>query len=170
MLCNNLYPLIELYHIFLVGFPISSRLVASSIISLFFAFPLISVFILILTVFSVIHKAKSGSFRHPGEMGISEVNQFLTHLAVDRKVTAATQNQALSAIVFLYKYVLQRPLQDEQLSAVREVAKKPGLNKHITPHVFMHSFATHLLEAGCDPSQVLHYIQDILRTGLHPCA
>ena len=56
-------------------------------------------------------------------MGISEVNQFLTHLAVDRKVAASTQNQALSAIVFLYKYVLQMPLLDEQLSAVR--ASKP---------------------------------------------
>jgi integron integrase len=38
-------------------------------------------------------------------------------------VAASTQNQALSAIVFLYKYVLQMPLQDEQLSAVR--ARKP---------------------------------------------
>ena len=35
--------------------------------------------------FILFHKAKSGTFRHPGEMGISEVNQFLTHLAVDRK-------------------------------------------------------------------------------------
>jgi len=36
------------------------------------------------------HKAKTGAFRHPGEMGISEVNQFLTHLAVDRKVSTST--------------------------------------------------------------------------------
>ena len=83
-----------------MSFLISSRLVAFTVISLFFALSMISVGMHILTVFSVIHKAKSGSFRHPGEMGISEVNQFLTHLAVDRKVTAATQNQALSAIVF----------------------------------------------------------------------
>jgi len=38
------------------------------------------------------HKAKTGAFRHPDEMGISEVNQFLTHLAVDRKAAASTQN------------------------------------------------------------------------------
>ena len=38
------------------------------------------------------HKAKTGAFRHPGLMGISEVNQFLTFLAVDRKVAASTQN------------------------------------------------------------------------------
>lgn len=34
-------------------------------------------------------------------MGVSEVNQFLTHLAVDRKVAASTQNQALGSIIFL---------------------------------------------------------------------
>ena len=47
---------------------------------------------------------------------MSEANQLLTHLAVDRKLAASTQNQALSAIVFLYKYIFQMPLQDKQLS------------------------------------------------------
>jgi integron integrase len=61
--------------------------------------------------------------RHPNEMGMPEINQFLTHLAVDKKVAASTQNQALSALVFLYKYVLQTPLDEGHLSAVR--AKKP---------------------------------------------
>ena len=40
-------------------------------------------------------------------MGAAEIEAFLTHLAVERKVVAATQNQALSAIVFLYKHVLE---------------------------------------------------------------
>ena len=44
--------------------------------------------------------------RHPREMGAEEVRQFLSHLAVDRKVTASSQNQALSAILFLYRKVL----------------------------------------------------------------
>ena len=48
--------------------------------------------------------------RHPAEMGEEEVGRFLTHLAVDRNVAASTQNQALSALVFLYKVVLDRPL------------------------------------------------------------
>ena len=44
--------------------------------------------------------------RHPREMGAQEVEQFLTYLAVDRHVAASTQNQALNALVFLYKQVL----------------------------------------------------------------
>lgn len=44
--------------------------------------------------------------RHPKDMGKTEVEQFLTHLAVERNVAASTQNQALSAILFLYKEVL----------------------------------------------------------------
>lgn len=44
--------------------------------------------------------------RHPLEMGPAEVNAFLSWLAVDRDVAAATQNQALNAIVFLYARVL----------------------------------------------------------------
>ena len=44
--------------------------------------------------------------KHPREMGADEVRQFLSHLAVERRVTASSQNQALSAILFLYKKVL----------------------------------------------------------------
>ena len=48
--------------------------------------------------------------RHPDSMGEAEVTAFLNHLATDRHVAAATQNQALSAILFLYKVVLGREL------------------------------------------------------------
>jgi integron integrase len=44
--------------------------------------------------------------RHPREMGAAEVTSFLSHLATDRYVSASTQNQALSALLFLYKDVL----------------------------------------------------------------
>lgn len=50
--------------------------------------------------------------RHPIEMGPAEVNEFLTWLAVKRNVAAATQNQALNALVFLYAKVLEQPLGD----------------------------------------------------------
>jgi integron integrase len=46
-------------------------------------------------------------YRHPLEMGAVEVEAFLTHLAVTRNVAAATQNQALAALLFLYKEVLK---------------------------------------------------------------
>jgi integron integrase len=59
--------------------------------------------------------------RHPQEMGKTEIEQFLTHLAVDKNVSASTQNQAFSAILFMYKHVLEQPI--EGVDAVR--AKKP---------------------------------------------
>ena len=48
--------------------------------------------------------------RHPAEMGDAEVRQFLTYLAEKLEVSASTQNQALNAVVFLYREVLQMPL------------------------------------------------------------
>jgi integron integrase len=48
--------------------------------------------------------------RHPREMGVREIEAFLTHLAVEGNVAASTQNQALSAILFLYKEVLELDL------------------------------------------------------------
>jgi site-specific recombinase XerD len=45
--------------------------------------------------------------RHPIEMGAAELTRFLTSLAVDGKVAASTQNQALSALLFLYRQVLE---------------------------------------------------------------
>jgi hypothetical protein len=49
--------------------------------------------------------------RHPSEMAESEINQFLTDLAVNKKVSASTQNQALSALLFLYQQALKKPLE-----------------------------------------------------------
>lgn len=48
--------------------------------------------------------------RHPAAMGGAEVEQFLSHLAVARRVSASTQNQAKSAILFLYRHVLEADL------------------------------------------------------------
>jgi integron integrase len=59
--------------------------------------------------------------RHPQEMGGAETEGFLTHLAVEGRVSASTQTQALCAILFLYKYVLRIDL--PQLDAVR--ARRP---------------------------------------------
>ena len=48
--------------------------------------------------------------RHPAEMGAAEVTQFLSWLAVEKSVAASTQNQALSALLFLYRHVLELDL------------------------------------------------------------
>ena len=65
---------------------------------------------------------KYNGTRHPKEMGKKEIESFLTHLAVDRNVAASTQNQALNAIVFLYRDVLDMAV-SEELAPVR--ANKP---------------------------------------------
>lgn len=59
--------------------------------------------------------------RHPETMGVPEINAFLTHLAVHENVAASTQNQALNAIVFLYREVLHQELD----GAIRPVRAKP---------------------------------------------
>ncbi len=50
--------------------------------------------------------------RHPAERGEPEINAFLTYLAVKEKVSASTQNQALSALLFLYRFVLKTGVGD----------------------------------------------------------
>ena len=49
---------------------------------------------------------------HPAELGERDVREFLRHLAVDVKVAQSTQTQARAALLFLYRYVLDRPLED----------------------------------------------------------
>ncbi|RQW02831.1 integron integrase [candidate division KSB1 bacterium] len=63
--------------------------------------------------------------RHPLEMGEAEINAFLTHLAVDGKVSASTQNQALCAIVFLYKQVLLKDIGDIDLIWAQKPKRLP---------------------------------------------
>jgi site-specific recombinase XerD len=48
--------------------------------------------------------------RHPRDMGVQEVQQFLSHLAMVGRVAASTQSQALSAILFLYQQVLKQDI------------------------------------------------------------
>jgi len=50
------------------------------------------------------------NLRHPAEMAEPEINAFLTHLAVKKRVSPSTQNQALSALLFLYRRVMGREI------------------------------------------------------------
>jgi integron integrase len=64
--------------------------------------------------------------RHPDEMGEEEISAFLTHLAVNKNVAASTQNQAFSALLFLYQQVLDRKLNFiDDVQRVKRPAKVP---------------------------------------------
>lgn len=125
---------------------------------------------------------------HPKEMDKQEIERFLSHLAINRDVSSSTQNQALNAILFLYKHVLKLPVDMNirairsekperlptvlskqeiqqilnQLSVIRKAIKiavsKTNISKRVTTHVFRHSFATHLLEDGVN----IHMVQTLL--------
>jgi integron integrase len=88
--------------------------------------------------------------RHPTTMGVADVRAFLTHLAVDRQVAASTQNQARSALLFLYDIVLEHPLGD--LGAVVQ-AKRPKrlpvvLTRAEIKAILHHLAMPHVLIAG----------------------
>src|SRR5690349_13248063 len=79
---------------------------------------------------------------HPRELGAPEVEEFLTHLAVHRKVSAATQSQALQALLFLYRHVLEielpwldnvtRAAQPKRLPVVLSRAEVAALLAHLS--------------------------------------
>ena len=63
--------------------------------------------------------------RHPREMGSAEVNGFLSHLAVEEHVSASTQNQALAALLFLYRDLLERDIELEGVVRARTHQRLP---------------------------------------------
>ena len=87
---------------------------------------------------------------HPAEMAEEEVAQFLTHLARDLNVAASTQNQALSALLFLYKEVLKQEIGWlEKVERVRRPAKLPVvLTRSEVKEIFAHLHGTPKLMAG----------------------
>ncbi len=95
--------------------------------------------------FFVRWSGRGGSMRHPREMGAAEVTQFLSMLANERRVSVSTQNQALSALLFLYRDVLgvdlpwltelQRPSRPPRIPSVltqSEVAALLGAIEGVT--------------------------------------
>jgi integron integrase len=84
--------------------------------------------------------------RHPKDMGAREIEAFLTHLAVDRQVAASTQNQALNALLFLYRHVLQidpgpidalRAQQARRLPTVLTKDEVRRVLSHLTGHYLL---------------------------------
>ena len=88
--------------------------------------------------------------RHPNEMAQEEVAEFLTHLARDRNVAPATQNQALSALLFLYKEVLKQQIGWlENVERARKPSKLPVVLSHAEmKRVFAHLHGVPKLMAG----------------------
>lgn len=85
-----------------------------------------------------------GRWRTPAELGAGDVERYLTHLARDRRVAASTQNQALCAIVFLYKKVLAGELAADHLGQfIAERAPRPVR----VPSVLSAAEVTRLIEA-----------------------
>ncbi|MBM3966573.1 MAG: integron integrase [Planctomycetes bacterium] len=67
----------------------------------------------------IYHRDQQGKWVHPLELGSTAVNEFLSHLAVERRVAASTQNQALSALLFLYVKILKSEIKIDALRAKR---------------------------------------------------
>jgi integron integrase len=88
--------------------------------------------------------------RHPREMAEEEVAEFLTHLARDRDVSPSTQNQALSALLFLYKEVLKHEI--GWLEKVERAKKPPKLpvvlSRGEVKQIFAHLHGMPKLMAG----------------------
>ena len=88
--------------------------------------------------------------RHPRDLGAAEVEQFLTHLAVAGKVAASTQNQAKSALLFLYKEVLalELPWLDNVAQAKAPKRLPVVLNRDEVQAVLSRLSGTHWLIAS----------------------
>jgi len=86
--------------------------------------------------------------RHPTEMGATEIQVFLAHLASERRVAASTQNQALSAILFLYREVLHKEIEPVLLSSAKRPERLPTVLTHEEVlHVINHLSGAHKLMA-----------------------
>jgi integrase len=88
--------------------------------------------------------------RHPREMGAAELTAFLSDLATRRNVAASTQNQALNAILFLYRDVLKiiLPWLDDVQRAKKPQRLPVVLTRQEIKALFAHLQGTHWLMAG----------------------
>ncbi|MEO2265804.1 integron integrase [Pseudoalteromonas sp. YIC-656] len=68
--------------------------------------------------------------RHPNNMGNREIERFLNHLAMNRQVSPATQNQALCALIFLYRYVIKQEVKGLNYSFTKKEQSMPTVLSH----------------------------------------
>lgn len=101
-------------------------------------------------------------------MGVKEINAFLTHLALEKNVAASTQNQALSAILFLYRYLLNIEINQNALIYSRSKKKKrvpTVLSKEEAKTILQHLDETYLLMAQIMYGRGLR-LMEVLRLAL----
>ena len=79
--------------------------------------------------------------KHPNTMGADEVERFLTHLATTEKVAASTQNQALNALVFLYRDVLRMDLGNFDAVRARRPVRVPTVLSQVEAKQFLEAMA-----------------------------
>jgi len=92
---------------------------------------------------------KFNGMRHPKEMGKHEIERFLSHLAINRNVAASTQNQAMHAILFLYREVLHQAMDEKLTPAITQKAKRlpTVLTREEVRRLMIHLNGTHQLMA-----------------------
>lgn len=96
-----------------------------------------------------------GSQIHPSQMGKIQIDAFLSNLATQGRVSASTQKQALNAIIFLYRQVLDQPIEDqlEPVKARRHARPPTVMTQSEVQRVMAQMGGTHLLMAkilyGC---------------------
>lgn len=107
--------------------------------------------------------------RHPRDMDEEEVTEFLTHLARDRNVAASTQNQALSALLFLYKNVLKQEIGWlKNVERARRPTKMPVvLSRAELKRVFAHMHGVPKVMAGLLYGSGLR-LMECVRLRVHP--
>jgi integrase len=107
--------------------------------------------------------------RHPRQMAEEEVTEFLTYLARDRNVASSTQNQALSALLFLYKDVLKQEIGWlKNVERARRPAKFPVvLSRAELKRVFAHMHGVPKLMAGLLYGSGLR-LMECVRLRVHP--
>jgi site-specific recombinase XerD len=104
-----------------------------------------------------------GRWRDPRELGTTDVEQFLTHLAKDRRLSASSQNQATCAIIFLYKQVLAGEVPEDHLGRFEaERAHRPMR----VPTVLSVNEASRLIAEMPEGSTRRLMVQTLYGTGL----
>jgi integrase len=114
------------------------------------------------------HRSQAGQWRHPREITGRGVTPFLTHLAVERRIAASTQNQALNALIFLYRDVLHLPVDAHDFVRVQRPARLPTvLTRDEVNELLRAMSGTHKLMAQLLYGTGLRLLE-MLRLRVHP--